>query len=218
MLLQLKKRWRSMSSKAAIVLVRRLRRLAQHEPAVLARGAPGGRPCGRTRVRSSTSDRNGSPSRGEPARGCAGRAPRRGCPSSTGTGSGSRAPAARRACPEVASDVYTSPCPGGAHSSAGSAGHVDRLEVVRPQLRHLALHEVERQAVDRQLGVAARAPRACRRGCAKLFISSSGMRAPCALAQVQHLARDHVEEGQPVLDLDQRLRPASSPCWCRARR
>ena len=36
-------------------------------------------------------------------------------------------------------------------------------------------------------------------------MSTSGSRAPGALAQLEHLAGDHVEERLPVLGLDQRL-------------
>jgi hypothetical protein len=82
----------------------------------------------------------------------------------------------------------------------------DRLEVVLAQLRHLALEEVQRQPVDGQLGVAGERGQ---RVVARREAVHQEQRQPrvVALAQVEHLAHDHVEEGEPVLDLDQRLGP-----------
>ena len=88
----------------------------------------------------------------------------------------------------------------------GVGGPLDRLEVVGAQLRHLALDEVERQVVDRQLGVALERRERVVAGGEAVHQQQRDARA-VALAQVQHLAHDHVEEGEPVLDLDQRLGP-----------
>ena len=89
--------------------------------------------------------------------------------------------------------------------------------VVGEQLRHLALHEVERQAVELQVGIALeRLERVVARG--EAVHQEQRDRRAVALAQVEHLARDHVEEGVPVLDLERATSPSSSPCSCRVRR
>ena len=79
------------------------------------------------------------------------------------------------------------------------------------QLRHLALHEVEREVAP-PVRDSARAPRASRRA----WRSCSSARAARARRErsrrPQHLAGDDVEERQAVLDLEQRLGLASSPC------
>ena len=74
------------------------------------------------------------------------------------------------------------------------------------QLGHLALHEVRRHVGRRCSGTRSSAASDASR-VAKLFISTSGRRAPVRSRSVEHLARDDVEERQPVLDLQQRLGP-----------
>ncbi len=82
----------------------------------------------------------------------------------------------------------------------------DRLEGVREQLRHLALDEVEWQAVEPQVRVALeRGQRVVARG--EAVHQEQRDRRPVALAEMEHLAGDHVEEGVPVLHLEQGLRP-----------
>ena len=79
----------------------------------------------------------------------------------------------------------------------------DRLQVVGADLRHLVLQEVERH-VGLDLGVAAqRRERVLARG-ERVHEHERHARAE-ALAQAEHLADDDVQEGLPVLGLDQRL-------------
>ena len=77
-------------------------------------------------------------------------------------------------------------------------------EVVREDLRHAALDEVERE-VRLQVGVALeRLQRVVAR--AEAVHQDERKADAVALAQLQHLARDHVEERDSLLDLQQRLR------------
>ena len=87
-----------------------------------------------------------------------------------------------------------SPWPGGHHSSAGFGGPLGRREPVDEQLGLLVLDEVERD-VGRQVRVALEQGQ---RVVARVERVHQHERQPRAarLAQGQHLADDHVEEGQ----------------------
>jgi hypothetical protein len=77
--------------------------------------------------------------------------------------------------------------------------------VVLAQLRDLALHEVERQVVHCELGVL-RQRRQCVVARSEAVHQQQRDARAGALTQVKNLAHDHVEEREPVLHLDQRLR------------
>jgi hypothetical protein len=111
--------------------------------------------------------------------------------------------------PDVASEVKTSPWPGGRPLERGIGLPAHRLEAVGQQLRDLSLDEIERQPVDLQLGVLLQ----CFQGviARREAVHQEQRNRRIVLGpQVKHLAHDHVEEGLSVLYLEQRFRPRHS--------
>ena len=183
------------------VLVRRLRALAQHQAAVGHAGQVASlavaRRCGRP-----PPSGTGSP-RGRTRPGSAARARRRGCPSSRRRRSGSRSSSSVSSMPEPTIAGYRSPCPGGAHSRSGLSGQLTGWRSSAPQLGDLVLHEVERHVgLDVGMALERRQRRLARR---EAVHQQQRQPRVVAAAQRQHLLDDDVEEGLPLLDLQQRL-------------
>ena len=216
MLFALKKRWRPMSSKASwsssgtCAVSRSTSPPSSRAPrqvAALAVGLGAVHDLGHERQLLAR----------EPGRGCAGRAPRPGCPSSRGTGTRSRARAASSSMPDVASEVYTSPCPGGAHSSDGSASHSTGSRPSAQELRHLALHEVERQALEREVGVALQRRERVVAGREAVHEQQRDPRSVAARAGGAPGGRSR--RGRCSRPSPRAATwPSSCPCWCRGRR
>ena len=137
--------------------------------------------------------REGQPLARRTSRGCRDRATHRGCRRSRRRRSGSRARGAPRAGPTSRARGRGRRGRAGTTRAPGPARQADRREVRRGDARHLVLHEVER--ADRR-----RDPRSFASAASesarvrKLFMKQQRHARAVRAAQVEHLARDHVEE------------------------
>ncbi len=195
-------RWRSRSARTRLVLLGRLSRLAQHDPPVrLATREVAALAVGRR-----TPDRLDGERRtrlGEPSR-------------DARVGDGAQVVAVRDECPgealvEESLEEAGAPQRGvqvavtrWAPLEVAVARPAHRGQVVRAQLRLTVLQELQRQALDGEVGV----PRQCVHGVggrAEAVHEQQGQRGVVLASQVQHLSGDDVEEGHPLADTEQAL-------------